>query len=252
MKYAVCVVPLAPFRKEPDHRAEMSSQILFGEIIQIEEINAEGWAFSKNEFDEYTGWCRMNQFTIMDSAFPFTPEFTAQWANEIEWNEQQIQLPFACNLSFLQSGLMKGKIRYEGKKIRAARAQFTEENIRNYTSVFLNTAYLWGGRSVFGIDCSGFVQSVFKLFDFPLLRDAKDQVSQGTEVGFLQLARCGDVAFFDDEEGKIVHVGILLNGEEIIHASGNVRIDKIDNEGILHSGTGLRTHHLRIIKRMID
>jgi cell wall-associated NlpC family hydrolase len=115
----------------------------------------------------------------------------------------------------------------------------------------LNSTYLWGGRSVFGIDCSGFTQSVFKFLNVHLLRDAQQQATQGELVAFLQQAHCGDLAFFDDGEGHIIHVGILLNAHEIIHAAGKVRIDKIDNQGIIEADTGQRTQRLRIIKRYV-
>ena len=124
-------------------------------------------------------------------------------------------------------------------------------SILGIASVFLNTAYLWGGKSVYGIDCSGFVQSVFKMINIGLPRDADMQSEKGEVVGFLQEARCGDLAFFDDENGKIIHVGILINDEQIIHSSGIVRIDAIDNEGIINGTTKKRTHRLRIIKRFI-
>ena len=131
----------------------------------------------------------------------------------------------------------------------ALKAEFTEASIKEISIQFLNTSYLWGGRSVFGIDCSGFVQQVFRFFNKPLQRDAYQQATDGEVVGFLQEAKCGDLAFFDNEEGKITHVGILYNADTIIHASGKVRIDKIDNMGIVNSDTGERTHNLRIIKR---
>ena len=102
---------------------------------------------------------------------------------------------------------------------------------------------------MFGVDCSGFAQQVFKLFNVRLLRDSSLQATQGEVVGFLQEAKCGDLAFFDNAEGRIYHVGILLNDHEIIHSSGKVRIDAIDNAGIINSDTGQRTHQLRIIKR---
>jgi cell wall-associated NlpC family hydrolase len=108
---------------------------------------------------------------------------------------------------------------------------------------------LWGGRSVFGIDCSGLTQAVYKFLNIQLLRDANQQATQGELVNFLQEARCGDLAFFDNEEGQIIHVGILLNNQEILHTSGKVRIDKIDNAGIINAETGERTQNLRIIKR---
>jgi cell wall-associated NlpC family hydrolase len=117
--------------------------------------------------------------------------------------------------------------------------------------VYLNTPYLWGGRSVFGIDCSGFAQQVYRFFNKHLPRDASQQALQGEVVGFLQEAICGDLAFFDNEEGRITHVGILLDAQTIIHSSGRVKIDKIDNQGIFTTDKGERTHNLRIIKRYV-
>jgi cell wall-associated NlpC family hydrolase len=118
------------------------------------------------------------------------------------------------------------------------------------TLLYENVPYLWGGKSSFGIDCSGFVQQVFKLFGKHLLRDTYQQATQGESIGFLQEVQCGDLAFFDNAEGRIVHVGILLNSETIIHASGNVRVDTMDSYGIINRNTGMRTHQLRVIKRV--
>ena len=123
--------------------------------------------------------------------------------------------------------------------------------LKDIAMLFLNTAYLWGGRSIFGVDCSGFCQTVFRFIGIPLLRDAYQQASQGEAIGFLQEAKLGDLAFFDNEEGRITHVGMLLDQETIIHASGRVRIDTIDHQGIVNVDTGLCTHKLRIIKRML-
>jgi cell wall-associated NlpC family hydrolase len=126
----------------------------------------------------------------------------------------------------------------------------SEESIRYIAFKFLNTAYLWGGRTVWGIDCSGYVQMVYKFFGIQLMRDAYMQSAQGDAVGFLEEVHCGDLAFFEDDERKIIHVGLLLNSNQVIHASGKVRVDIIDNQGIVNSDTGERTHQLRIIKRL--
>ncbi len=125
-------------------------------------------------------------------------------------------------------------------------------DVRTLTDAWLDAPYLWGGRTMMGVDCSGFAQTICKVMGIPIARDAHQQALQGEVVGFLQEAEPGDLAFFDDEEGKIIHVGILLNEHEIVHAAGGtgkVQIDKIDNEGIVRSDNGVRTHRLRIIKR---
>ena len=250
MKYAVCILPLAHVRLLPNHRDEMISQFLFGERGIIMEDNRDGWLLLQNTNDGYTGWCRSNQFLL--SKFPFTEstEFTADWVNEIIVNDKRMMLPFASSLSLLNTKHQDLSVIYNGNIIDAANTVANEININKIARLFLNTTYLWGGKSIFGIDCSGYVQTVFKLMNIHLLRDAKLQVAQGSSVGFLQETVCGDLAFFDEGE-EIMHVGILLNEHEIIHASGNVRIDKIDNEGIIHTDTGKRTHRLRIIKRIL-
>jgi cell wall-associated NlpC family hydrolase len=126
---------------------------------------------------------------------------------------------------------------------------FDSEQLKQVAIEYLDTPYLWGGKSGCGIDCSGFSQQVYKSFGIKLPRDSYQQAEMGEVVGFLQEAQCGDLAFFDNEEGRITHVGIMLNNHEIIHSSGKVRIDKIDNQGIINAETGARTHKLRIIKR---
>ena len=122
--------------------------------------------------------------------------------------------------------------------------------IKQVSYKFLNTTYLWGGKSVFGIDCSGLSQSVFKFLNVRLPRDAWQQAGQGEMVASLKQAACGDLAFFDQhDEGRITHVGILLNDHEIIHSSGKVRLDKIDDRGIINLESKQLTHRLRAIKR---
>ncbi|OQP61828.1 hypothetical protein A3860_30650 [Niastella vici] len=254
MAYAVCKVPVAPLRAEPAHKSEMISQLLFAEAALVLE---EGKDFIKVQgvYDGYEGWCQRSQLAIIDNWANNTPAqtFTAEWINAITINNLPSKVPLGVPvLNGVNRQQLAAVLSIDYKEAatwNAAGAKPGADAIKERAMLFLNTPYLWGGRSVFGVDCSGFTQMVFRFFNIPLLRDAYLQATQGEVVGFLQEARCGDLAFFDNAEGRITHVGILLNDHEIIHASGNVRIDKIDNAGILNVETGLRTHQLRIIKR---
>ena len=254
MAYAICNVPVAPLRAESAHRSEMVSQLLLAEAALILEESKD---FVKLQclYDGYEGWCQRRQLTITDEWNPnIQPAlFTSDWISSITINNVPAHVPMGIPVLDVENAkLLSGilKINY-GKSVTwdTTNVKPDEEGIRMRAEQALGTPYLWGGRSVFGIDCSGFTQQVFRFFNIPLLRDAYLQANQGEVVGFLQEVHCGDLAFFDNAEGRITHVGILLNDHEIIHSAGNVRIDKIDNAGIVNVDTGLRTHQLRIIKR---
>ena len=117
--------------------------------------------------------------------------------------------------------------------------------------LFLNSPYLWGGRTPFGIDCSGFTQMVYRLCGHHILRDAKEQANQGEVLSFIEESEAGDLAFFDNEEGNIIHVGIIMNDYQIIHAHGKIRIDTLDHSGIYNVDLQTHTHKLRVIKKII-
>jgi gamma-D-glutamyl-L-lysine dipeptidyl-peptidase len=249
MRFGICVVPVSPLRAEPSHRSEMVTQQLFGELCTIIDSAKDHWIKIKCSYDGYEGWCQ--EMHVMDAseedAQAHRSTFTGDVINTLRFNDEPMLLPFGCRLPANTDGRLR--VEYEGKIWDAATSRQEEETIRALAFRFLNTGYLWGGKSIFGIDCSGYTQTVYKMLDFPLLRDASQQATQGEVVGFLQEARCGDLAFFDNEAGKITHVGILLNDHEIIHSSGKVRLDKIDPAGIINKETSERTHNLRVIKR---
>ena len=249
----ICLVPVAPLRAEPSHRSEMVSQLLFGEIGEI--LLKEGdFTKIRIQCDNYIGWCQTAQLQDFAEDMNDNIILAGEWMNRISINGQYAFIPMGCDLSFLQNNkAVVGHhiIEYNGVLLKTLSHKWNAENVRQLAYSFFNTAYLWGGRSVFGIDCSGFTQVVYKCFGKHLLRDAAQQAKQGEAIGFLQEAQCGDLAFFDNEEGNIIHVGLLLDSSTIIHASGKVRIDGIDNMGIVNVDTGRRTHNLRIIKRIV-
>ncbi len=217
---------LISVKSEPKHRSETVTQLLYGESCEIL-LEDKEWAKIRILFDNYEGWVLKNQLVEQATA----PKFVN---NEVLTNNINLLLPMGAELS-------------EGTQSEAE----DQLKIVDIAHLFLNAPYLWGGKSIMGIDCSGFTQVVYKVCGTKLLRDASQQATQGLTVHFLSEALPGDLAFFDNEEGRITHVGILLNSHEIIHASGRVRIDEIDHHGILNSETKQYSHKLRIIKRVL-
>lgn len=245
----ICIVPICPMRLEPSHRSEMISQLLFGESLEILEEVKEGWIKVKCNYDAYEGWVS-SASVINAKQWNDSNEIAGDYINKVMINGQQMLIPFGAILPAENNLTIENKnCDFSKVERRTLFDKIVETDFLNIAYSYLNTAYLWGGKSVFGIDCSGYTQQVFKFFNIKISRDAYLQAEMGESIGFLQETKLGDLAFFDNTEGKITHVGILLNHQQIIHASGKVRIDKIDNEGITHSDTGIRTHRLRLIKR---
>lgn len=250
----ICVVPVCPVRLQASHRSEQVSQLLFGETC---EVIAEEKDFVKVscQYDGYVGWCQRSQLAVI-SILPVESKslLAGDRVNEITCNRKPMLIPYGSDVTLLADESLRigtHSFSFDGKQENVQDNLMTEENLEETASKFLNAPYQWGGRSVFGIDCSGFTQMVYKFYGVKLLRDASLQAGQGQLVGFLQEAKCGDLAFFDNEAGDITHVGILLNSQSIIHASGKVRVDVIDNEGIVND-EGVRTHKLRIVKRIME
>jgi hypothetical protein len=258
MQYIFCVVSVAAMRKEPSHRSEMVSQLLFGEYgIVLEE--KDDFVRIKCLFDGYEGWCAANQVApVQKHEILETTHYINEETSEVQLkNAGPMQVSFSTPVYAMQDHpvLSLGEYEFTYNTGRnsiwdAQKAVFSADNIRKISNHFINTAYLWGGRSIYGLDCSGFAQQVYKMFDIRLLRDAHLQADQGRGVPSLKEAKIGDAAFFHNDAGRIIHVGILLSNSEIIHASGKVRIDTIDEEGIINRETGKRTHFLTCIRRM--
>lgn len=240
-------------RSEPSHKSEMVSQQLFGEKSFVIEKKGD-WIKIQLRFDGYEGWVQQSHVVPIDEDIFNKNDkgLTQEWINEVDYNGHIMYVPMGSSVSAFKNGMAfwrKNSVHFKGKTWEPEEVKINAKLIKQIAFKFLNTSYLWGGKSVFGIDCSGYTQMVYKFLNYSLPRDAWQQAEQGTAVNFLQEAHCGDLAFFDNEEGRITHVGILLNENEIIHSAGKVRIDKIDTEGILNLETKQRTHKLRIIKR---
>jgi hypothetical protein len=252
MEYGICNLAIIPLRAQPNERSEEVSQILFGEAFEIIEWDND-WAHIITSVDKYKGWIGRLQFTMLGHMAykqlqqkpPLLTHAPVTQAWKIADNSI-LYLPVGSSLSFL-----KGTTCYIGsERFEIIGSIGKTEKLEVAARSFINTPYLWGGRTHFGIDCSGFTQAVFRLKGHNLKRDASLQVEQGKPVNSLAQAKLGDLAFFHNEEGKITHVGIMLNKEYIIHASGKVKVDTIDEQGIYSEQQKRYTHSLNCIKRI--
>jgi cell wall-associated NlpC family hydrolase len=256
--YHVCRIAIAPLRKEPSDRSEIVSQLLFGDRIQLLE-KTEKWCLVRTLSDNYEGWMDYKQLEkIAEPQFldqqGFKYRSPVQLDNTLVGpNGTKYYLSPGSILPYYENGsCYLGEKKYEVKfePIVPNPLDF-KNNVEAISKFYENTPYLWGGRTLFGIDCSGFVQMVYQLNGIQLRRDASQQAEQGEIVDFLASAQLGDLAFFDNEEGKITHVGLMLSNDKIIHSAGFVRIDPIDDQGIFNVELGKYTHKLRIIKRFV-
>lgn len=237
----------------------MVSQLLFGESYEVIEKTPDSrYVRVKVEHDGYLGWLDAKQHAgISDEYFEAlraAPLFlTADPAAEVLSREKRLYIPIGSRLPFFDNGYFRiADLHYhlEGDVINASNNNAKPaEKVLQMSSLYLGAPYLWGGRTVFGIDCSGFVQQVFRLCGYALKRDAYMQAEEGVLVSFQDL-QPADLVFFKNNEEKIVHVGIAAGEGGIIHASGEVRIDRIDEEGIFNKNLNTHTHRLSHIKRI--
>lgn len=253
--FAICNLTLVPVRKESSDRGEMVSQLLFGDGVEILD-KYKSWYKIKILADDYLGWIDQKQVALIndeeksnyDSFSNFVSKDLLQIA--ILNNSEMCTVVMGSTLPFYSNKKMTfggNDYSFEGNLVDTLVKQ--AEHIPLQAQLYLNSPYLWGGRSPFGIDCSGLTQIVYKICGYQLKRDANQQAEQGETISFLEESKPGDLAFFDNEEGKIIHVGIITHGGHIIHASGKVRVDKLDHQGIFNSDSKKYSHNLRLIKR---
>ena len=252
--FGICNLAIIPLRLEPSDKSEIVSQVLFGEHFEILE-QLKQWTRIKIQYDNYDGWIDSKQFQLIPESFfnQLSSDTIILNADLIEYitdhNGFLIPIPLGSSLSFLNyNEINTAKFAFDGTKISGIKFK---NNLIKTAYMYLNAPYLWGGKTPFGIDCSGFTQMVYKLNGYKLWRDASQQAAQGEALSFIEESEPGDLAFFDNEEGKIIHVGIIMENNYIIHASGKVRIDRLDHLGIYNPEINKHTHKLRVIKKII-
>jgi len=253
-QYGICHLSVVPLRSEPSDRAEIITQLLFGECFEIIETQ-DKWTKVRCLWDDYEAWVDSKQYIIgldeNEALSSLRSSVLVDRFAEIVMNNSTsiLSIGSTIHIDLLAKYAPQIKYRFTGRSVEMGSKAV--EAIPALALKWLNTPYLWGGRSIFGIDCSGFTQNVFKMHGVRLKRDAYQQADQGTLVNFVEEALPGDLAFFDNDEERIIHVGIVLENQQIIHASGQVRLDRLDHQGIFNVDTKKYSHKLRIIKRMM-
>lgn len=269
MEYGICLMSVIPLRAEPSHRSEMVSQLLFGELFRITQRD-KSWVKVMLSYDDYEGWIALPQaveleepeyLRLLDADTPCSLDLVQLMTNETRQSILPVMLGsslpgirgqrFRIGITeYSFEGLVSDAATIENAATPRER-QMVRQAIVDDAMLYLNAPYLWGGRTPFGIDCSGFVQMVYKMKKIRLLRDASQQALHGEPLNFVSEAEPGDLAFFDDDEGKITHVGLMVDKHRILHASGHVHIDPIDHVGIYSKREKRYTHRLRVIKRIV-
>jgi gamma-D-glutamyl-L-lysine dipeptidyl-peptidase len=257
MSSVICPLSIVPVRSEPNDRAEMVSQWLFGETAEVLEEKGS-WSKLCFDHDGYEGWVDNKQIAVCTTP-NLDPDLRVIDQSTIaDLGDRQVMLPYGGVVPFYQDGtILWNDHRIPVQAVTNHRPALERADLMEfYLHPFLGAPYLWGGRTPSGVDCSGLTQMLFILMGIYLQRDASQQAEEGDPVELLDLSEPGDLAFFSNDEGKIIHVGVILTRSDegdlrIAHSSGRVRIDKLDQQGIFNAEAGVYTHKLRMVRRVL-
>ena len=249
MSYGIANLSIVPLRIEPLDTTELISQVLYGDVFKVVEKRKK-WSKIRLEFDRCEGWIDNNQYLeISETEYTSLREYPQKLSSDLiefvqDHQDQLLTIPLGSSLgalNFLSHS-------FDGNSIEGVQPK---SNLIETAFLYRNAPYLWGGKTPFGIDASGFTQMVYKLNGYELCRAVEQQAKQGEALSFIEESEAGDLAFFDNNEGQIVHVGIMMPDNYIIHSYGKVRIDRLDHSGIYNTDVKMHTHKLRVIKKII-
>lgn len=256
MEYGVCLLSNVALRFYGDHQSSMVSQLLFGDVFEVLETE-KNWLFIRSAYDQIEGWVEKNQVEALDnSEYQKITGIPSTFSNEFidfieDKNHQLLPVVLGSNLPQIKNGVFSigdNTYNFSGELLNSKQPK---RAIVNTAFKYLNAPYLQGGKTPFGIDSSGLVQMAYKINGHKIPRKVEQQAQQGEVLSFIEESEPGDLAFFDNADGEIIHVGILLRDNHIIHADGKVRIDRIDQSGLFNIRTNRHTHNLRVIKKLI-
>lgn len=251
MQKGICTYNVVAQRAEGSNKSEMVNQLLFGDIYEIMEISPDQkWLKIKTLYDNYEGHIDAKLHHTLED---YKPNAITQEVTVLYKGTQKYFIPAGCFVALAPDRKtieITGNVFNIEGSLDDLHSSQDFNKLKSNALKYLTTPYLWGGKSNFGIDCSGLVQQVYKMNGIQLLRDAYQQATQGREVQFEE-RQPGDLAFFG-ESGKITHVGIVSENQEIIHAHGEVRIDTLDDKGILNKNINAYSHALLKINRIFN